>query len=264
MRKKTKVLVLIVILISMIAIKVYGASSYNYNKENTTQASKNLKIFDYADLLTDNEEEEIYTQIRSYISEKNMDMVIVTIDDNDKNSAMEYADDFYDYNDFGIGEDKSGVLFLIDMDNRKMWISTTGRAKNIYKSATIDKILDYTYDKITVKDYKGCVEEFIKYATEYGNSGIKSYQITQCIFISTIAATIITIIYIVVGLTKHRNVKLRQDGKEYATLDLKNSNDAFLDKNVIKTRIETNSGGSGGGIHTGSSGTSHGGGGRSF
>ena len=29
---------------------------------------------------------------------------------------MDYADDYYDYNGYGLGDNKSGLLLLIDMD----------------------------------------------------------------------------------------------------------------------------------------------------
>ena len=37
-------------------------------------------------------------------------------------------------------------MFLIDMQKRKMWISTTGSAIEIYNDVRIDKILEYVSD----------------------------------------------------------------------------------------------------------------------
>lgn len=86
----------------------------------TPKVDASEKIYDFADLFEDYEEELLYDSVMDFILEHNMDMVIVTIDDNNKYAAMKYADDFYDYNDFGIGSDHTGVLFLIDMDTREM------------------------------------------------------------------------------------------------------------------------------------------------
>ncbi len=41
------------------------------------------------------------------------------------------------------------------------------KAIEIYNDKRIDAILDYTYDKISKKDYSGCAEQFIKYATYF-------------------------------------------------------------------------------------------------
>ena len=146
-------------------------SQTSYAKDKTPSVDNTLKIYDYAKLIPDDKEKEIYNMIKKFISKYNMDMAIVTINENPKSSSMGYADDFYDYNDFGVGVNKNGLLFLIDMDNRKMWISTTGKAIEIYNDKRIDAILDYTYDKISKKDYSGCAEQFIKYATYFAKKG---------------------------------------------------------------------------------------------
>ena len=52
----------------------------------------------------------------------NMDAVIVTSNNLNGKSQQDYADDYFDYNGYGVGEDKSGLLLLIDMDDRKVWI----------------------------------------------------------------------------------------------------------------------------------------------
>lgn len=41
---------------------------------------------------------------------------------------MDYADDYFDYKGYGMGEDKSGILFLVTMSERKFWMSTHGDA----------------------------------------------------------------------------------------------------------------------------------------
>ena len=89
-------------------------------KETTPVVDETKKIYDYANLITDEEEIELYNKVQEFINKYNMDMVIVTINSNPKSSSMEYADDFYDYNNFGKGTNKSGLLFLIDMQNRKI------------------------------------------------------------------------------------------------------------------------------------------------
>ena len=140
----------------------------------TPKVNEEEKIYDFAELLTEEEEETLYDEICQYISKTNMDMAVVTIDDNNKTSPMNYADDFYHYNYFGKGSTHDGLLFLIDMDNRELWITTSGEAQIVYDDNRLDGILDKTYDKISNEDYEGCVSEFIDEATNYYNNGIPS------------------------------------------------------------------------------------------
>ena len=58
-------------------------------------------------------------EIASMRKEMNMDVVIATTDDAEGKSAETYCEDFYINGGFGTGKDYSGVIFLIDMDNRE-------------------------------------------------------------------------------------------------------------------------------------------------
>lgn len=288
MRKKFKFLTVCIIFIIILgfgkAYNVYGYtkktnvlednSQTSYAKDKTPSADNTLKIYDYAKLIPDDKEKEIYNMIKKFISKYNMDMAIVTINENPKSSSMGYADDFYDYNDFGVGVNKNGLLFLIDMDNRKMWISTTGKAIEIYNDKRIDAILDYTYDKISKKDYSECAEQFIKYATYFAkkgrNGGDTIISTSKMIKSSLICSSIATAIFIIIGVCSHRKPQKNREASKYISKQLKltEQTDQFLDKHVSQTRrVESSSSSgesSGSSTHSGSSGTSHGGGGRSF
>lgn len=243
-------------------------------KNNTPEVDSSKKVYDYANLLTEQEEYIIYSDIIKFIETYNMDMAIVTINKNNKKTSMEYADDFYDYNDFGIGSQKDGLLFLIDMDKRMMWISTTGYAIKMYNDNRIDAILDYTYDKISKKDYYGCASEFIEYSNYFAKKGVSTSAKDDRI-ISTpikiisviIPSSIITIIFIAIGVSKHKNVKKQKLAKIYEkNFKISVQRDDFVSRHTSKVRIESSSGGYSGrsSTHSGSSGRSHGGGGRSF
>ena len=83
-------------------------------------------VVDDANLLSSEEEQQLREDLASFKEQYNMDAVIVTSNDLGGKSQMDYADDYFDYNGYGVGEDKSGLLLLIDMDDRKVWISTSG------------------------------------------------------------------------------------------------------------------------------------------
>lgn len=48
--------------------------------------------------------------------------ISVTTDDALGKISMEYADDFFGNGGFGVGNDYDGILFLIDTDNREVYI----------------------------------------------------------------------------------------------------------------------------------------------
>ena len=108
-----------------------------------------------------------------------MDIVIVTTNDAEGKSSRAYADDYFDYNDYGVGSEYSGILFLIDYDNGEMWLSTTGEAIRYLTDERIDKILDAAWDGgFAAKDaYSGSLA-FLKATGQSLAAGIPAAQPT--------------------------------------------------------------------------------------
>lgn len=229
---------------------------------STPYVDSSEKIYDFADLFTYSEENELYAKAMDFIDEFNIDLVIVTIDDNNKSSAMAYADDFYDYNDFGTDSNHSGILFLIDMDNRKLWISTTGSAISTYSDNIINKILDNCTSYATDGDYYTCATKFIDSCSHYYN-----YKSPIGIIMIIIASLAIPSIFCIIVASRHKSIKLATNANNYldnSTVNLTSNYDTFIRTYTSRVIRSSESSGGSSGTHSGSSGHSHGGGGRSF
>lgn len=241
-------------------------SSRIYYAKRTPLVDSEEKIYDFADLFSDEEEKKLYKNAKEYIKETGFDIAIVTIDDNNKADAMSYADDFYDYNSFGADDGKdSGVLFLIDMQNRKMWISTTGKAKSVYTDSRINSILDNCESPIKSEKYFECADVFIISAkSEYTTDKVIGWVLG--FFISGIISLLVPTIFCFVKKSKHKSVFIAKNADLYlerSSVNFTNKEDTFIKTRTTKTaRPSSSSGGSS--SHRGSSGVSHGGGGRSF
>ena len=110
-------------------------------------------VVDDANLLSSEEEQQLREDLASFKEQYNMDAVIVTSNDLGGKSQMDYADDYFDYNGYGVGEDKSGLLLLIDMDDRKVWISTSGEAIKYFTDSRIQNIVDDITTQLKNADY---------------------------------------------------------------------------------------------------------------
>lgn len=129
------------------------------------------RVFDKANLLSPNEVSQLEYQVNNAISIMNMDLVVLTINDANGKTSKEYADDYYDYNGYGIGEDKSGALILIDMDNREIYISTTGKMMEKLTDLDIEAIIVSGHSNLNAKDYYGCFTNCVNFIVEkVGNS----------------------------------------------------------------------------------------------
>ena len=244
------------------------------------------KIYDFADLLTDLEEEELYKQVSNYIRDTNYDLALVTIDDNNKGSARQFAEDFYDYNYFGYTDTRDGSLLLIDMDTRELYLTRTGYAIKMYEDITIDEILDDGYNYIINENYYDTFRVMIQglennfqetypdsnqdlLINEYGEVYyIKHIPYSWVLIIAGIITLIVSLIFYqksvlkikainTISYLKNKNINLRKDH--------------LVNTIVTHTRRSSNtsSGGSGSKrsgstFHRASSGSSHAGSGRRF
>ncbi len=255
------------------------------------------KVVDQAELFTAAEREEIQALCESAVAETNMDVVVVTTGDANGKSAMEFADDYFDYNGYGVGGDHSGILFLIDMDNREIWISTTGLAIRYFTDARIDRMLDVVFGDVADGDYAAAARAFVGRVTYYAKLGIPDDQYNYDpgtgekdpyipvagknfwseLGTGALAAFAVALVAALIAWVCAKRANGKQVTARPATyltpgsFRLTAKSDLFLRESVQRRYIEppssSSSGGGGGGsssTHSGSSGTTHGGGGRSF
>ncbi len=121
-------------------------------------------IFDDADLFSDYEESEIASSAESFMTEKEYSIAIVTTDYTSGISSEEYAYDYYNNLIDTHGWQENGLLMLIDMDNRNVWISTFGDCILAYSDAEIDSIIDGGYNSLVNGEYADCILEMIEEA----------------------------------------------------------------------------------------------------
>lgn len=120
-----------------------------YRNENTGYP---VLVEDDADLLTDEEEDDL-AELMKGITEYG-GVALKTIDYNSQ-STQSYIRDYY-ADTFGQG---SGTVFLIDMDNRNIWIHSNGRIYRVITRSYADTITDNVYKYASDADYYGCCHE---------------------------------------------------------------------------------------------------------
>lgn len=119
------------------------------------------RLVDNADLLTTSEETALLEQLDEISESQQADVVIVTTNTLDGKTPMEYADDFFDYNGYGYGVNRDGVLLLVSMEDRDWWISTSGYGITAFTDAGIDYIGDQFVGYLSDGEY---AEGFSRYA----------------------------------------------------------------------------------------------------
>lgn len=235
-------------------------------------------VVDEADLLTQQQEEDLAGLAESIINTYQMDVAVVIVSSLDGKSSQAYADDYYDYNGYGLGEDDSGVLFLLAIDDREYAISTCGEAIDALSDEDIEYLLDCVFDDFRNGDYyqglrtylENLENEFYYYAnttqkssdsgkTNYGKIGIFSLAIgagAGGIGLATMRS----------GMNTAKPQVGAQNYLANNSFTMPVHRDMFLYSRTSRTRIQSQSsrGGGRGSTHVGSSGKTHGGGSRKF
>ena len=235
-------------------------------------------VVDDAGLLSNSEERKLEDRLEEISEKWNCDIVIVTVYSLDGKSPEAFADDYYDYHDYGYGRNYDGILFLLAMEDRDWAISTCGRAIKAFTDDGMDYIMDRVLPYLRNDNYSDAFFEFADQCDIFleqadkgnpydGNHMPKSASdIIKWIFYSVGIGFGISAI-IVFGMKRQLNsVKMQTGAENYIlrnSLNITNSRELFLYRTVNRVRKESQSSGGSGGhgssVHRSSSGRSHGG-----
>ena len=248
----------------------------------TFAASDLPRLVDNADLLTDSEESTLLSKLNEISERQQTDVVVVTADTLDGKTPMDYADDFYDYNGYGFGADKDGVLLLVSLEDRDWWMSTTGYGITAITDAGIEYISEKFLSDLSDGDYADAFTTYAELCDDFftqarsgqpydtGHMPKQPFNIARNLLIALIVGFVIALIATGVMKGKLKTVRFQSDADRYVrtnSMQVTERRDLFLYTHVDRhpRPKETSSGSSGGSsIHTSSFGRSHGGGGGKF
>ena len=239
------------------------------------------RLVDGADLLTDAEESKLLETLNEISERQQVDVVVVTAESTDGKTPMEYADDFYDYNGYGFGDGRDGVLLLISMEERDWWISSCGYGITAFTDAGIEYMSEQFLSTLGNGDYS---KAFTKYA-ELCDDFITQAKTGNPYDVNNLPKGTVPIYWLFVDLAiglfiaylmannKRRiltSVVRKAGAVDYTvpgSFILNGSAERFVNRAITSRQIvrETEEESSGGSTtHTSSSGTSHGGSGGKF
>lgn len=244
------------------------------------------RVFDYADVLTPQQEEKLRELIARKEAQTACDIVLVTLDESLADYAqayeeelgpltpdqytMVYADHFYEEHKFGYDKPYGDGVLLLDNWYREAdggvysWLSTSGRAQDRLSSAKIDRLLSEALSDVE-RDPGSAYARYVELFAQMMTEDTAGPAIP--VWVPLGAAVLGTALFVGSGLKKHGGSRTVNPTTyvEGGRPDLKRQEDIFLRKTVTKRQIEREGGShesGGGGQHTSSRGVSHGGGGH--
>lgn len=257
MKKTISVLLLLLALLAVLAI---GVSAYP------------ARVVDDEDLLTDEEEAALTERLEQIREQYLFDLIIHTTRSFGGKSAQDYADDFFDYNGYGVGEKYDGAVLVVSITEGELYISSCGVGENMFNMHTVDPIFDAIIDDVRAKNYAAAFDTYItvsqrdyldrveEYKEQYHAGWEDDYDwddddpydpyYPQRTFSAVslprfFVTAIIGLISALGGVSsmkgKLKTVRSKAEANEYVeynSLNLNRSNDLFLYSNVAKVRID--------------------------
>lgn len=247
---------------------------------SVSSAAGKKSVIDDAGLIKASDEKELDKKIKNIQKDK-FDVVILTVKSLDGKSAQDYADNYYDNNDYGLDNEKSGVLFLVSKGDRKYHISTKGAGIKAFTDYGIGRIKEEIKPYLSDGDYFNACDEFLnitkdfvkayKEGTPYDTDNPYNEEIDYVILevIALVIAFVIALISVGIMRLRMNTAKPKGTAMEYikkGSFKLTSEKDIFMYSTVTKTAKPKDNDNSAGGstTHVSSSGSEHGGGGGSF
>ena len=219
-------------------------------------------VEDYADVLTDSEEADLLAKLEALGTANDIEVGVVTVDSYEGKDPQAFADDFYDYNGYGYGENDDGFIVVFNTGegdgNRNLAISTHGKGIDLLTDMEIDVIIEMMITPIKNGDFAGAFDNFVSECENAVDTSVSLLAIPLAIAIGFGLAFLI----VKIQASKLKTVVQKADAADYVgNVVLTYQNDQFMYRNVTSSpKVKSDSSST----HTSSSGRTHGGGNKSF
>lgn len=271
MKKKITAMIFALVLCFFTAIPAFAADTDGFANEYS-------RLNDLADILSDSEEAALTKKLDEISMRQKMDVAILTVEELEiYDNAMEYADDAYEFCNYGYGQNKDGVLLVISMQNHDWAISTCGYGVTALTDVGIDYIGKQMQDNLSDGNYAAAFDTYAKLCDEFitqarngapFDKGSLPREPLSVVWIPISIAIGVVLSLIIVGTMKGKlkTVHSQAAANSYMkkdSLNITEKSDLFLYHTVTRSERKKESG-SASSTHTSSSGTTHGGGSGKF
>jgi uncharacterized membrane protein YgcG len=284
--KKYKIAILIFVGLAILCGVFYAIrqkTGLSHGARTNTQCTTDERVFDYDNVLSDSEEDELRAIISEYEDKLGIDIAVVTLNYQTdfsymgvtSNYDLQYLTEcFVDYYRFGWEnwtdvsnkyyryECGASMVIAANWDAGELWICTSGKV--------MEKIDDYTASEIAedganylrknpVKGYKTMFKDAKRYMVGNGSVEFRENCEIMTSWGSILVALIATAIFFGMNYSKKAAKKTTNASTyvEGGAADILERQDVLFDRRVTSVRINTGGGGPGGGGGSGGGGGTH-------
>ncbi|SFL37752.1 TPM domain-containing protein [Lactococcus garvieae] len=251
MKKKRIFLTLLFTVITLFALFAFPKKSF----------AQQVGIDDQAGLLT-GPTQSLEQEAQLLANQTKAGIFVVTTMDNTE-SPKDFA---VNYLAQKVGQGNNGIVLMINMSQRKLYIWATGNLKHYITSSRIESILDVVQPQLSDGNYQQAIESFYAQVTHYYEQGIpggrkytvdpqtgavtfhRSFRLAY-ILIAVILALISAGAFVIILVSRyqlkmgaHWNYGYQENGK----LNLSKQSDTLVNSFITTRRIPRNNNSSGG------------------
>lgn len=243
-------------------------------------------VFDEGGLLSLSQEQQLEEKAEMLFQDTGYNFFVVTLEDAGGKTSREAAEDFYIEHQTV----QDGAVYLIDMDNRELYLATSGEMRYVLNDKRWKRALDAGYEFVADENYGEAFLAMLEQTEEYLEEGIEAgtflvdedtgkmtyYEKRKKLGIPQILAALGAAFLAGAGAFagvkrsyRKKSPKETRESQQSVELDLTEKEDVFVNCLVTRRHIPRNppeDGEHGGSstVHSGSGGSSFGGGGRKF
>ena len=253
MKKRVFALVLVLVLCACTAVPAFAAEE------------KAPCVLDLAGLLTESEAAALETRLEAIADKFSVQVAILTMPTCDGEDHATYAKAFYQEGGYGLGENKDGILLLIDMDeeNRGWYIYGKALGADAMTNSEIEAVGEDMTPDLKNGNYAGAFNTFVAKCEERIDIAINGepFDMTKSLLISLVIGVVLALIITGTMKGKLKSVRSQRAAANYVrqgSMNVTESSELFLYR-TVESREKPKSSSS-----SGSSGSRESGGGGSF
>ena len=223
-------------------------------------------VVDAANIIPDDVEKALIARCETIAQEYEMEVAIVTASDFGGLIAEAYADDFYDFNGYGYGENDDGMLVVYkpgEEGEREIYITTHGNGSGVFFEGIRDGIIADMKDYLIAEDYEKAFNTYLDRAEEQLKPG------TPVIWLFVLALVGAVVGLLITGsmTSKNKSVVAQNHAKVYTrqgSMIVTGAQDVYAYSFVDTKPKQTSDSSDDDSTHTSSSGRTHSGSGAKF
>ena len=233
-------IVILGVLMGLLGKKFAGDQYVNTEPRKNTECTLTKRVFDDADVLTDEEEKNLEALIAEKEELIGGDLVLITTNDaslDTMEKLRDYAQNYYKEKKLGWDQPiGSGAIYVDDWETRYTWLATRGRVKDRLSKDNTDYIVDETNDIVNKDPYKAYTRLINLIAEETQKSPMFHINISPIWVL--LGCLVVSLIFVVAQLsgqvgkdTVKKSTYVKKDG-----VQMNDKKDVFLHSHVTKTK----------------------------